>query len=330
MSPKPHKEGLRHLPSITVVVPVFNEEGCLEALHARLARTLRKLTPNYEILFINDGSRDKSLEVIRSLQAQDPHVGYFSFTRNFGHEPALTCGLMNANGDVVVLIDADLQDPPEVIEELVAKWRTGVDIVYAQRNARRGEQMITRFTSHLFYRIYNRLSKVEMPVDTGDFRLMDQAVVRAFRELPEKNRYVRGMISWTGYRQEGVLYDRDARHWGKTKYRFFNRLSLAFDAICAISTLPLRWITIAGAIMTLISFSVVGWILAQKLWMGLPLRGYALLATGLYFFGGVQLFFLGIIGEYVGRTYRETQNRPLYLIGEASPVITRSRKKKAA
>lgn len=319
---------LRQLRSVSVVVPVFNEEGCLQALYDRLAKVLVRLTANYEIIFVNDGSTDRSLSVIKDLKALDSRVGYFSFTRNFGHEAALTCGLNYAKGDAVVLIDADLQDPPEVIEELVTQWTQGFDIVYAQRSSRAGERAFTRFTSHLFYRVYSHLARIEMPVDTGDFRLMDQSVVKAFTALGEKNRYVRGMISWTGYSQKGVKYDRDARLWGRTKYRFYNRFSLAFDAICAISTLPLRAITLIGMLMTAVSFFVVGSVVVQKLFLGLPLRGYALLATGLYFFGGIQLFFLGIIGEYVGRIYREAQGRPLFILGQSAPSQPAQQKKR--
>lgn len=321
----------RELKFLSVVVPVYDEEGCLTALHDRLSRTLGRLVPQYEILFVNDGSRDGSLRVMRELRDADPRVGFVSFTRNFGHEAALTCGLLSAKGEAVVIIDADLQDPPEVIADLVERWREGYDIVYAQRSSRAGERFVTKFTSHLFYRVYSRLAKIEMPVDTGDFRLMDRTVVDAFAALEEKNRYVRGMISWTGYRQTGVRYDREERHWGATKYRFFSRLSLAFDAICAISTLPLRLITLVGFLCTVLSVFVVTSVVFQKLFFGLPLRGYALLATGLYFFGGVQLFFLGIIGEYVGRIYRETQKRPLYIVGETeSPQPLRIRRKRAA
>lgn len=321
----------RTLKLLSVVVPVFNEEGCLEVLYSRLISHLEPLVPQLEILFINDGSEDQSLEVIERLRTLDSRVGYISFTRNFGHEASLTCGLAHAKGDAVVLIDADLQDPPELIHELIDRWRDGYDIVYAQRNSRVGERFLTKFTSHLFYRVYNRLSKVEMPVDTGDFRLMDRGVVDAFNRLEEKNRYVRGMIAWTGYRQIGVRYDRHARHAGRTKYHFFNRMSLAFDAICAISTLPLRAITLAGILLTVISLFVVSWILFQKIANGLPLRGYALLATGLYFFGGIQLFFLGIIGEYVGRIYRESQQRPLFLVAKLElPQTHRQRRKRAA
>jgi len=320
----------RRMGLLSVVVPVFNEEACLEELYRRLAPVLAQAADDYEILFVNDGSRDNSLAVMRKLKAIDSRVGYLSFTRNFGHEAALSCGLSQAKGDAVVIIDADLQDPPEVILDFVKKWREGFDIVYAQRRSRAGEKYFTLLTSALFYRVYGRLAHVEMPVDTGDFRLMDASVVKAFCSLPERNRYVRGMISWTGHSQVGVLYDRDARFGGVTKYRFYNRASLAFDAICAISNLPLRIITLIGMLLTVFSFGIVSWVVVQKVYSGLPLRGYALLATGLYFFGGVQLLFLGVIGEYVGRIYRETQNRPLYIVGEAMLATPKSRRKKAA
>ena len=320
----------RKLGLISVVVPCFNEESCIAELYHRMVPVLTEVAESYEILFINDGSRDRTLEIMRQLKAQDSKVGYLSFTRNFGHEAGLTCGIANTKGDAVVLIDADLQDPPEVIRDLVRRWEQGFEIVYAQRRSRAGEKYLTLLTSSLFYRVYNKLAHVEMPVDTGDFRLMDAAVVRAFCALPERNRYVRGMISWTGYKQTGVLYDRDARYAGETKYRFYNRASLAFDAICAISNFPLRLITLCGFALTILALGIVSWIVIQKISNGLPLRGYALLATGLYFFGGVQLFFLGLIGEYVGRIYRETQNRPLFILGEAALSEQKARRKKVA
>jgi len=323
----------RRLRLISVVVPVFNEQDCLAALYRRLVPVLTEVSENFEIIFVNDGSRDTSLEIIRDLKSQDPRVGYVSFTRNFGHEASLSCGLSEAKGDAVVIMDADLQDPPEVIRDMAVRWQQGYDIVYAQRRSRAGEKYLTLLTSALFYRVYSRLAHVEMPVDTGDFRLMDASVVKAFCQLPERNRYVRGMISWTGHRQTGVQYDRDARFGGETKYRFYNRASLAFDAICAVSNLPLRFITLVGILLTIFSFGIVSWLVLQKLSHGIPLQGYALLATGLYFFGGIQLLFLGVIGEYVGRIYRETQNRPLYIVGESGAsqsLPVKSRKKRAA
>ncbi|HVJ80055.1 MAG TPA: glycosyltransferase family 2 protein, partial [Planctomycetia bacterium] len=304
--------GRRPRPEITVVVPVYNEEECLPELHRRLSASLAPLGADYELLFINDGSRDRSLPILRDLAARDPHVAFASFSRNFGHEAATSCGLARARGAAVVLIDADLQDPPELIPELVAKWRAGADVVYAQRRRRAGESQVTKLTSYLFYRIFRKLAKVEMPVDVGDFRLMDRRVVKAFRRLPERRRFVRGLVAWAGFKQESVFYDRDSRFGGETKYHFWNRLSLAFDAICGMSVAPLQWIGATGGIMigTAMAASIV-----------LPLAGASLggagwLAVALLFIGGLQLAGLGLASQYLGRIYVESQRRPLYIVAE--------------
>lgn len=310
-------------PLVSVVVPVFNEEDCLAALHRRLTDVLSKLGDDYEILFVDDGSHDRSLEILRQLQRVDPRVGYHSFSRNFGHESASTCGLLEAQGQTVVIIDADLQDPPELIAELLERWHEGYDLIYAQRSSRQGETWLTRFTSHAFYRLLDRLTRVEMPVDTGDYRLMDRAVVEAFRRLPERNRFVRGMIAWTGFRKTAVFYDRDARLAGETKYNFRKRLRLALDAICGFSTVPLRWITYAGALTSAAAaFAFCGALVATVVW-GLASVGWAMLAAALTLLAGVQLLALGLLGEYVGRILVEVQARPLYLVGEAAEPLAR-------
>ncbi|MBX3413999.1 MAG: glycosyltransferase family 2 protein [Pirellulales bacterium] len=309
-------------PLVSVVVPVFNEEACLPALHRRLTEVLSTLDDSYEILFVNDGSRDRSLEIMRQLQLIDPHVGYHSFTRNFGHESASTCGLLEAQGQTVVIIDADLQDPPELIAQLLERWREGYDLVYAQRRSRQGETWLTRSTSHAFYRLLNRVTRVDMPVDTGDFRLMDRTVVEAFRRLPERNRFVRGMIAWTGFRKSAVYYDRDARLAGETKYNFTKRLGLALDAICGFSTLPLRWITYAGGITAGVAGALFAMALLVGLFSSVGAAGWIVLAAALTLLAGVQLLTVGLVGEYVGRILIEVQARPLYLLGEShAPAI---------
>lgn len=311
-------------PLISVVVPVYNEEACLGALHRRLTDVLSKLGDDYEILFINDGSHDRSLEIIRQLQRLDPHVGYQSFTRNFGHESASTCGLLEASGQTVIIIDADLQDPPELIAELLDRWYQGYDLIYAQRSSRQGESWLTRLTSHAFYRLLDRVTRVEMPVDTGDYRLMDRAVVDAFAQLPERNRFVRGMIAWTGFRKTAVFYHRDARLAGETKYNFGKRLGLALDAICGFSTVPLRWITYAGALTSAAAAATFGGAFAGAVVWGLAGVGWAMLAAALTLLAGVQLLTVGLVGEYVGRILIEVQGRPLYLVGESSAPPART------
>jgi glycosyltransferase involved in cell wall biosynthesis len=309
---------------LSIVVPVYNEEECLEAMYERLTRVCLGIDGEYEILFVDDGSRDHSLEILRRLALKDRHVGFYSFSRNFGHESALSCGLSHARGQAIVLIDSDLQDPPELIPQMIELWRKGYDIVHAQRKRREGESILTRITSYAFYRLFRKLSGVNVPNDTGDFRLMDRAVSEAFLQCKERNRFVRGMISWTGYPSIAITYERAARLAGETKYNFFKRFNLAVDAICGVSTVPLRLMTYSGALLTFISFMLGFWIVAQKLFLGLALPGYALLTSGLFFLVGVQLTFMGIIGEYVGRIYREVQARPLYFLNESRrPSIRR-------
>jgi dolichol-phosphate mannosyltransferase len=309
---------------LSVVVPVFNEEECLDQMYQRLTKALSGIGAEYEILFVNDGSRDRSLEIMRKLALQDAHVGFYSFSRNFGHESALSCGISHARGQAIVLIDSDLQDPPELILEMLDLWRKGYDIVHAQRKRRAGENWLTKATSFAFYRLFRRLSGVNIPIDTGDFRLMDRAVAECFLQLRERNRFVRGMVSWTGFTSIAVRYDRDARFAGETKYNPVKRFNLAIDAICGVSTTPLRIMTFLGCAVTAVSLWIGGWIVVQKLFQGLAIPGYALATSGTFFLFGVQLLFIGIIGEYVGRIYREVQDRPLYFVAEnRKPSIRR-------
>lgn len=311
---------------LSVVIPVYNEESCLETMHKRLTKALIRIGGDYEILYIDDGSRDRSLDILRRLSLEDGHVGFYSFSRNFGHESALSCGLAHARGQAIVLIDADLQDPPELIPDMLALWRKGYDIVYAQRRRRAGERFITRATSHLFYRLFRKLSGVDIPIDTGDFRLMDRAVVDSFSQFKERNRFVRGMVSWTGFKKIAIQYDRDSRLAGETKYNFRKRFNLAWDAICGVSTTPLRIVSLIGVVLMGVSFCFGLWIVEQKLFQGLALPGYALLTSGTFLLFGAQFLFLGVIGEYVGRIYHEVQGRPLYLLHEVrKPGILRLR-----
>jgi polyisoprenyl-phosphate glycosyltransferase len=302
-------------PLLSVVVPVFNEEDCLPALYQRLTNVLATIEGGYEIIFVNDGSRDRSLDIIRGFADSDPHVAYVSFSRNFGHEAATSCGLERTRGQAVVLIDADLQDPPEVILDLLSTWRDGYDVVYGQRSSRAGETWTTRATSHAFYRILRRLAPTPIPVDVGDFRLMDRAVVDAFLQMPERKRFVRGMIAWTGFRQTAVFYDRDARLAGETKYHFANRLGLAIDAIASSSVRPLRWIMALGAVLMAAGCLAMFALTVMSLF-GSAAGGQAWLASAMTLLSGVQTLSLGVVGEYVGRTHLEAQGRPLYLIAE--------------
>ena len=303
---------------ITVVVPVYNEQPNLDLLHERLAKVADASSDDYRFLFVDDGSRDRSLEILRQLAQKDARVQYLSFTRNFGHEMASTAGIDAADADAVVLIDADLQDPPEVIPDLVTKWREGFEVVYARRLHRKGEGAVKRMRSWLFYRFINAMSDFPIPRDTGDFRLMDRRVVEAFRRCRERNRFVRGLVAWAGFRQTAVDYERDARHAGETKYGFFKLLHLAFDAISGFSSVPLRLAVYFGFVVCAAAGVMGAVILVQKLVWGIPIEGYALLGTGFFFLSGVQIFIIGVVGAYVGRIYRQVQDRPLYLVMETS------------
>lgn len=307
--------------AISVVVPVFNEENCLKMLLERLLAVSELGTDTYEYIFVDDGSTDGSLSILRELAQQYPNVKYLSFTRNFGHEVATTAGLDHASGDAVLLIDADLQDPPEVIPQLLEKWRQGYKIVYAQRRSRSGENFLKKATSWLFYRIIRWLSSVNIPLDTGDFRLMDRCVVEQFRRCREQSRFVRGLVAWTGFKQTAVIYDRDHRYAGKTKYNMIKLTLLALDAVLGFSNLPLRVGILAGLLVCICCFFEVIYIVIQKMFFGIPIRGYALIVTGIFFLGGIQLWLIGLVGEYIGRIYRQTQQRPLYITAEKSKTL---------
>jgi polyisoprenyl-phosphate glycosyltransferase len=303
---------------ISVVIPVFNEEGNLGALYQRLSALEAGGGDRYELLFLDDGSRDASREIVRSLAEKDPRVRYLFFSRNFGHEQATTAGLDHVRGDAAVIIDSDLQDPPELIPEMVRKWREGYQVVYAQRRARKGESVFKKLTSWFFYRLVRMTSDCDIPRDTGDFLLIDRRVVGEFRRCREQNRFVRGLIAWTGFRQIAIPYDRDERLSGQTKYSVIKLIRLAFDAILGFSTLPLRAGLILGLLVSVVAFVEMCRVLYAKLVTGLPIPGYALQTTAILLLGGVQLVVIGLVGSYVGRIYRQSQNRPLYVVAEES------------
>ncbi len=301
---------------LSIVIPLLNEEKNLPELHRRLVEVTERLGFERQIIFVDDGSTDGSVQVMRELAAKDPHVVGLRLSRNFGHEASSTAGLDQATGDAAVLMDADLQDPPELIEQMVEQWKKGNDIVYAVRNKRFGESKFKRWTSWLFYRFINRLSDVQLPEDTGDFRLMDRQVLDALKQCREQERFMRGLVAWVGFKSTPVYYDRPARHAGETKYGFMKLLWLSLDAVVGFSILPLRLATALGFLVTLASLTMAMVVFFQKVFFGNPLPGYPLLTTGLFFLGGVQMLLLGIVGEYLGRVYRQTQNRPLYLVRE--------------
>lgn len=303
-------------PIISVVVPVYNEEAVINESYSRLKVVLEGLNEPYELIFVNDGSRDATTAMIRGICNDDSTVRLIDFARNFGHQTAITAGMDYSTGDAIIVIDADLQDPPEVIPEMIAKWREGFDVVYGQRAQRKGETLFKRFTSAAFYRVLNKLTDVEIPVDTGDFRLIDRKVCDALKQVKERNRYIRGIISWLGFRQTGVEFVREKRFAGETKYPLKKMLRFAFDAITSFSYKPLKLATYAGVTVSLTGFGYMMVVLYQKLFTTSTVTGWASMMAVNLFFNGVVLLMLGIIGEYIGRIYDEAKGRPLYVIRE--------------
>jgi dolichol-phosphate mannosyltransferase len=300
----------------TIVVPLYNEEKVIDECHKRLTATMRDCEGEYEIVYVNDGSRDKTMEIACAIASNDPNVKIVSFSRNFGHQTAITAGMDVSSGDAVVVIDADLQDPPGVILEMIAKWKEGFEVVYGKRTKRKGETIFKKATAKLFYRTLNALTDVDIPVDAGDFRLLDRKVVEALKTLPERNRYVRGLVSWIGFRQTAVEYVREERFAGKTKYPLRKMLKFSSDAITSFSYKPLKLSILIGGLLSLCSFALLLWVLYRRFFTDATITGWASLAVISLFFNGVILVMIGIIGEYIGRIYDETKARPLYIVGE--------------
>jgi len=298
-----------------VVVPAFNEESNVESMHRRLSEALEGVVDEFEVIFVDDGSSDGTWGIVNDLAARDPRVCGIRFARNFGHQAALTAGVDAANGRAVVIIDGDLQDPPEVIPEMVARWREGAEVVYGQREEREGETWFKLTTAALFYRILRGITNVEIPVDTGDFRLMGPRAVEAFRSLPERNRFIRGLVSWIGFEQVAVRYKRQARLQGDTKFPVRKMLRFALDGITSFSFLPLRLATWTGFAVSMLAFFYIAVVIVLKA-AGISWSGYSSLMASILFLGGVQLVMIGIMGEYLGRIFDEVKRRPLYLVGE--------------
>lgn len=304
---------------VSVVVPCYNEEPVIRETHSRLLSVLEQLEPDsFEILYVNDGSNDHTLDILEEIQAGDNRVRVLSFSRNFGHQIAVTAGLDHARGDAVVLIDADLQDPPAVILEMVERWRDGYHVVYGMRTDRPGETRFKLWTAKVFYRLLNRLSDVKIPLDVGDFRLMDRQVVDVLRAMPERDRYLRGMVSWVGFRQVAVMYRREPRYAGESKYPIFKMLKFATDGIISFSIVPLRLAVWAGVVAIVLAFGGILYALVLRLYFSEShwIRGWTSTFVAILFLGGTQLIFLGFIGEYIGRIYNEVKRRPLYILQE--------------
>ena len=310
-------------PVISVIAPVYNEAELLGAFCAEMARVLEEIGEPWEIVLVNDGSRDGSLQIMREQHARDPRIKGLSFSKNFGGQMAITAGLDHARGDAVVIIDADLQDPPVVVKELVARWREGYQVVYAQRASRAGETFFKRMTAALYYRVIRGVASVDIPLDTGEFRLLDRRAADALRSMREQHRYLRGLAAWIGFRTIAVPYHRAARTAGETKYTLPMMLRLAVDGITNFSYLPLQLATYAGFIVAGLSLAGILAAILVRLFLGHELAGQTTTLVSVLFLGGIQLIFLGILGEYLGRIYDEVKKRPLYIVDETLGVTPR-------
>jgi polyisoprenyl-phosphate glycosyltransferase len=303
-------------PVFSVIVPVFNETGCLDELHRRVKEVMEQTNDTWELVLIDDGSTDGSTEIIRKFAKEDPHVRPVIFARNYGHQLAVTAGMDYSRGDAVIIIDADLQDPPEVMLDLIAKWREGYEVVYAVREEREGESWFKLFTASLFYKVIYKITDIQMPMNAGDFRLLDRKVVNIMNSMREHQRFLRGMSIWTGFKQIGVPYKRAARYAGSSKYPLKKMIKLALTAITSFSFLPLQLATWVGGFITAISFVLLVIMIILRLTGSAFLGGQAATLIAVLFLGGVQLIFLGILGEYIGRIYDEVKGRPLYTTRE--------------
>jgi dolichol-phosphate mannosyltransferase len=302
-------------PELSVVIPVFNEEINILPMYERLIAVLETRVDGLEILYVDDGSADTSWDKICELAARDQRVEGLRFARNFGHQAALTAGVDAARGRAVVIIDGDLQDPPEVIPEMVDRWREGFEVVYGQRQDREGETWFKLATASIFYRLLRGITNVDIPVDTGDFRLMGSRAIAAFRAMPERNRFIRGLVSWIGFSQTAVAYKRQARQAGETKFSVRKMLRFALDGITSFSFFPLRLATWTGFAVSTFAFLYIIVVLVLKA-IGVSWLGYTSLMASILFLGGVQLLMIGIMGEYLARIFDEVKRRPLYLVGE--------------
>lgn len=302
---------------ISILIPAYNEQEVLGLLFARLQELADSQKDyNFEFFFVNDGSRDKTYEIIREHAEKDKRVGYINLSRNFGKEAAMIAGFDNVRGDAMVIIDADLQDPPELIPEMIKYWEEGYDDVFAKRRSRAGESLLKKKTSTWYYSILQRSTRIPIQVDTGDFRLLDRRCIEALKQFRESERYTKGMFSWIGYRKKEILYDRDPRAAGETKWNYSKLIDLAIDGITSFTTAPLRLTTYIGVLVSLAAFIYIAYLIIRPLFGAPTVPGYASTLAVVLFLGGVQLLSLGIIGEYIGRIFNETKNRPLYFIEE--------------
>ncbi len=299
---------------LSVIVPMYYEQEVARECHRRLTQVLDGKY-DYELLYINDGSTDQTLPILKELAEQDKRVRVISFSRNFGHQVAVTAGVHHAQGDALVIIDADLQDPPELIPEMIQMWQDGWEVVYAKRKRRKGESAFKLFTAKMFYKTLRMLTDIDIPADTGDFRLIDRKVAEAFKQMPERSRFIRGMIAWLGFKQTPIEYERDARYAGETKYPLKKMLKLASNGILSFSTQPLRLVMQAGMLAVVVSLGLLIYAIISKA-TGHADTGWASLMVTVTFLGGVQLISVGVLGQYLARMFEESKNRPLYVISE--------------
>lgn len=300
---------------VTILVPAYNEQDVLNLLYDRLQKIMdEQISYNFEVLFINDGSKDDTLSVLQSLRMKDKRICYLNLSRNYGKETAMIAGLDYAKGDCVIIIDADLQDPPELIPEMLQYWEQGYDDVYAKRKSRKGESFLKKFTSKMYYKTLQSITNIEIQKDTGDFRLLDRRCVEALKSIRESQRYTKGLFSWIGYHKKEILFDREPRAAGQTKWNYGKLINLSIDGLTSFTTAPLRWSAIIGLLISLAGFIYMLVIIFKTIFYGIDVPGYSSTMVVILFLGGIQLIFLGVIGEYLGRAFYETKGRPLYFI----------------
>ncbi len=316
-------------PKYSIIAPIYNESGCIDELHRRISEVMKSTRESWELVLVDDGSIDGSTEMIRELAKKDSHVRPVIFSRNFGHQIAVTAGLDYSRGDAAVIIDADLQDPPEVINDLIAKWKEGYQVVYAVRSEREGETWFKRTSASVFYRLIYRITDIKIPLDTGDFRLIDRKVIEVMKKMGERHRFLRGMAAWVGFKQIGVNYKRAARYAGETKYPFKKMIKLALNAITSFSYFPLQLAMYLGFFAAGVSILAIPVVMIMRFTGNSAFFGQATTLVAVLFLGGVQLICLGILGEYIGRIYDEVKGRPLYIVNETPDDFENTKKNRS-
>lgn len=306
---------------LSVITPIFNEEEGLLELYKRLTRSIEPITKDYEIIFVNDGSSDSSPIIIDQIAANDTKVKFIHLSRNFGHQIAISAGLEHCKGDAAVIIDGDLQDPPELIPELYGKMQEGYEVVYAKRRIRKGESWFKKVTAHAFYQFMHKTASIDIPTEVGDFRIISRKIIECLKRMPEQNKFLRGQIAWMGFRQTAILYDREERKYGKTGYSLSKMINLAGDAVTSFSSKPLKWVTRFGFLVSFISFCLIIYALYRHVVIGKTIDGWTSIIVSTMFIGGVQILAIGVIGSYISRINKNVVDRPLYLIDKTNISI---------